>query len=435
MKIGLNAHLLSDQLGYRSAGIHSYIAHLLQHLPAEAPPDWRFHALVGASSRAAFDRVALSRSRFDTSSAWRRILWEQVGQPRQLRQFDLYHAMAFVAPLYLKAPMVVTVYDLSFLLFPDRLSAARRWYLRNFTALTCRRALRVLAISRSTASDLARLLGVNPDKIDVTPLGYDRSVFRPLPAAAIDQFGVRQGLPSRFWLFVGTLEPRKNLVMLLQAYARLPRAQRLPLILVGGPGWMADEVFATIEREGLQDSVRHLGFVPAADLPLWYNSAEAFLYPSIYEGFGLPVLEAMACGTPVVTADISSLPEVAGDAGLCLPPQDSERWTGTLLNIKQDQIWREEARERGLQRARRFSWERTAALTLDSYRKALAAHGLPRGKHAADSASQAPPKDQSQSNTIGAAQELRMSALQITRQSRFLSCASAADLCAAAQRR
>lgn len=406
MKIGLNAHLLSEQSGYRSAGIHSYIAHLLKYMPALAPADWRFQAMVGAASRASFAGVALSRSRFDTSSAWRRILWEQVFQVRQLSRFDLYHAMAFVAPLYLKAPMVVTVYDLSFLLFPGRLSAARRWYLSKFTALTCRRAQRVLAISRSTGKDLSRLLGINPDKIDVTPLGYDRSVFRRLRATTIEQFRTRQGLPARFWLFVGTLEPRKNLAMLLRAYARMPRSQRLPLILAGGVGWMADDVFATIEREGLQDSVRHIGFVPAADLPLWYNSAEAFLYPSIYEGFGLPVLEAMACGAPVLTTDLSSLPEVAGDAGLCLPPEDSERWTGALVKIEQEHGWREEAREKGLARASRYSWERTSALTLDSYRKALSARDLPVGKQARDRTSQAQPKDQKPSHSMSVEQEV-----------------------------
>ena len=393
MKIGLNAHLLSGQPGYRSAGIHSYIAQLLAHMPAQAPADWRFQAMVGASIRARFSGVAMVRSRWDTSSAWRRIVWEQFLQARQLRQFDLYHAMAFVAPLYLQAPMVATVYDLSFLLFPQRLSAARRVYLRAFTALTCRRALRVLAISRSTGADLTRLLGVSPEKIDVTPLGYDRSRFRRLPAAHIAQFVARQSLPARFWLFVGTLEPRKNLPMLLRAYARLPRSQRLPLLLVGGAGWMSHEVFATIEREGIQDSVRHVGFAPADDLPLWYNSAEAFLYPSIYEGFGLPVLEAMACGSPALTTDQSSLPEVAGDAALCLPPEDSGRWTDALARIEQDRDWRAQAREKGLQRAKGFSWQRTAALTLDSYRKALSAQVPAARKHKPEAMSPAQAQD------------------------------------------
>ena len=193
---------------------------------------------------------------------------------------------------------------------------------------------------------------------------------------------------------------------------------------------MTDDVFTTIEREDLQDNVRHVGFVPAADLPLWYNSAEAFLYPSLYEGFGLPVLEAMACGAPVVTADVSSLPEVAGDAGLCLPPEDTEPWTAALVNIKRDLDWREEARERGLERARRFSWERTAALTLDSYRKALAARGLPLEKQEPDAIPQAQPKDQTLSYSTSVEQELFMYTRVLMRQSRYHSCVSAADLLA-----
>ena len=390
MKIGLNAHLLSQQAGYRSAGIHAYIYHLLKHLPLQAPDHWQFEAMVGAANTSAIEGVKFSRSRIDTTEPLRRILWEQVFQVAQLRQFDLYHALAFVAPLYLNAPMVVTVYDLSFLRYPERLSAARRWYLRSFTALTCRRALRVLAISRSTAADLSKLLGVKPEKIDVTPLGYDRSAYRPLPSTEVERFRVKHGLPQRFWLFVGTLEPRKNLPMLLRAYAGLPRKQRLPLILGGGKGWRAEEVFAAIEQYDLADSVKHIGFVPTADLPVWYNCAEAFLYPSVYEGFGLPVLEAMACGTPVITSAASSLPEVAGNAGLCLPPDDSDTWADALHDVSADGDWRAAAAEKGLERAKRYSWARTAELTIMSYKKASARRDSPADRSEADSCAQTP---------------------------------------------
>ena len=371
MKIGLNAHLLSGQAGYRSAGIHAYISQLLRHLPAAAPEDWRFEAMVGAGCDADFRRLDLARSRWDTAKPLRRILWEQAVQPARLRRYDLYHAMAFVAPLMLSAPMVTTVYDLSFLRYPRRLSAARRIYLRAMTRISCRRALRILAISRSTADDLSAFLDLPADKIDVTPLGYDKQAYRPLPVDSVERFRARQRLPERFWLYIGTLEPRKNLPTLLRAYAKLPRSERLPLILVGGVGWGADEVFAAIEREDLADSARHIGFAPQADMPLWYNSAEAFLYPSVYEGFGLPVLEAMACGRPIVTTDVSSLPEVAGQAGMCLSPRDEAAWTEALHLIGRDSNWREAAREKSLARAKRFSWERTAALTVGSYRKAL----------------------------------------------------------------
>ena len=380
MKIGLNAHLLSGRAGYRSAGIHSYIGNLLRHLPAQAPAGWQFDAMVGAANRASFPGLSMARARLDTEQPWRRILWEQTLQPWQLRRYDLYHALAFVAPIVLTAPMVVTVYDLSFLRYPAQLSAARRLYLRALTALTCTRARRVLAISQSTANDLTAHLGVPAAKIDVTPLGYDRAAFHPLLEGDMAHFRRKHNLPARFWLYVGTLEPRKNLPLLLQAYARLGAEERLPLILGGGIGWRARDVFAVIERLALSDSVKHVGFIPTADLPLWYNCAEAFLYPSVYEGFGLPVLEAMACGTPVITTKVSSLPEVAGKAAMCLPPNDREQWTNALIELRKSSEWRAAARTRGLERAKHFSWARTAELTLISYSKAAAARDIPLGK-------------------------------------------------------
>ena len=380
MRVGLNAHLLSGQAGYRSAGIHGYIMNLLRHLPEQAPPDWQFQALVGAACQALFSGVSLKRARFDTAGPLRRILWEQTLQPWDIRQFDLYHALAFVAPLALSAPMVVTVYDLSFLRFPERLSRARRLYLQSMTALTCARARRILAISQSTADDLSSLMGIPAGKIDVTPLGYDKALFRPLLPAEREHFRQKEGLPARFWLYVGTLEPRKNLEMLLRAYARLAPAERLPLILGGGVGWRGQKVLAAVERLGLGDSVKHVGFIPAADLPFWYNCAEAFLYPSLYEGFGLPVLEAMACGAPVLISDVSSLPEVVGKAGKRLPPADEARWAAALKALRADDEWRELAKKRGVARAARFSWARTAELTIDSYRTAVTVRKQPLGE-------------------------------------------------------
>lgn len=380
MIIGLNAHLLSGRAGYRSAGIHGYISNLLRDLPAQAPAGWQFEAMVGVLNRATFPGVHMARARLDTEPPWRRVFWEQALQPWRLRRYDLYHALAFVAPIVLPAPMVVTVYDLSFLHFPARLSAVRRLYLRAMTALTCARARRVLAISQSTADDLTAHLGLPADKIDVTPLGYDRAAFHPLLERDTAHFRRKQGLPERFWLYVGTLEPRKNLPLLLQAYARLPDGDRLPLILGGGIGWMAQEVFAAIERLELGEWVKHVGFIPTADLPLWYNCAEAFLYPSVYEGFGLPVLEAMACGTPVITTKASSLPEVAGAAAICLPPTDIDQWAEALNGIQRNGEWREAARTKGLERAKHFSWARTAQLTLRSYSKAVVARDLPLGE-------------------------------------------------------
>ncbi|MBZ0292218.1 MAG: glycosyltransferase family 4 protein [Anaerolineae bacterium] len=363
----MNAHLLSSQAGYRSAGIHGYIYNTLAHLHDAAPEDWRFTALVGAANSEQFPGVTMRRAAFDTESPLRRIAWEQLIQPWQLGDFDLYHALAFVAPLRVPVPFVVTVYDLSFVHYPAVLTASRRLYLRLFTQLTCQRARRVIAISQSTARDLTETFGTAPDKIDVAVPGYDAQVYRPLSHEAITAFRQQKGLPERFWFFMGTLEPRKNLVTLLEAYASLSPSDRLPLLLGGGKGWLYDDIFATIERHGLQDAVRWLGFLPAEELPFWYNSAEVFVFPSVFEGFGLPVLEAMACGTPVLISDASSLPEIAGEAGLCLPPHEVDAWATALKQVRHDAEWREQARQKGLLDAQRFTWEHTARQTLRSY--------------------------------------------------------------------
>jgi glycosyltransferase involved in cell wall biosynthesis len=371
--IGLNAHLLSHQAGYRSAGIHNVIHHLLTHLPQVAPHDWQFTAMVGGANPATYAGMTMKRAPLDTESPIKRILWEQVLQPFQLGEYDLYHAMAFVAPYLLLKPMIVTIYDLTFMRYPQRLTAARRLYLRLFTAITCQRARRITVISHSTKQDLVDLLGIEPDKIDVTHLGYDREHIRPLPAATIAEFKRQKGLPDRFWLYLGTIEPRKNLVTLIDAYARLPKSERLPLILAGGIGWLTDSIFEAVARHGLGDEIMFPGFIPTDEMALWYNSAEVFLYPSVFEGFGLPPLEAMACGTPVITSNVSSLLEVAEGAGLCLPPHDVTLWTETLQRVYHDAAWRETAREQGLQKAQQFDWATTAQQTVDCYRRVLSA--------------------------------------------------------------
>jgi glycosyltransferase involved in cell wall biosynthesis len=372
MHIALNAHLLSSQAGYRAAGIHGYIDGLLRHLKANAPSAWRFTAMVGKAYTTSYPGLTMQRAPFDTESPPRRILWEQLLQPFALRGCDLHHALAFVAPLAINRPFVVTIYDLSFIHYPERLSRSRRLYLRMLTGLTCRRAERVIAISHSTAQDLTATLNIPAEKIDIAAPGYDNALFRPLPEDEVSRFRRTMNLPERFWLFVGTLEPRKNLVTLLEAYAALPPASRLPLIIGGGKGWDYQAIFDTVARHNLTSTVQFVGFIPSAQLRFWYNSAEAFLYPSVFEGFGLPVLEAMACGTPVLVSDASSLPEVAGMAGRTLPPHDVSVWTEALRAAEGDDTWRREAREQGFREASRYSWDETARQTVLSYERALA---------------------------------------------------------------
>lgn len=369
MHIGLNAHLLSSQAGYRTAGIHGYIDNLLRHLPTAAP-DMTFTAMTGARYTGQYPGMSMRRASWDTERPTRRILWEQLIQPGELAGFDLLHGLGFVLPVISRTPGVVTVYDLSFIHYPERLPAARRLYLRLFTAYSVRQARRILAISHSTAQDLQTTFGIPASKIDVAAPGCDPA-YRPLPQADIQAFRAKKNLPERFILFLGTLEPRKNLPVLLNAYADLPESERIPLVLGGGKGWQYDEIFATIEQRGLTRSVILPGFVPTDELPLWYNSAALFAYPSVFEGFGLPVLEAMACGTPVIVSDASSLPEVAGNAGLTIAPNDTAAWTDALHTGLTDEAWCANARQRGLDQAARFTWQETASHTVNSYRAAL----------------------------------------------------------------
>ncbi len=370
-QIGINAHLLSEQAGYRRAGIHGYIANTLRYLPG-ADPDLHYTVFVGEGTPEAASRLQIRRSWLPTGRPLARILWEQAALPWQLGGLDLLHGMAFVTPLLSRCPTVVTIYDLSFIRYPDRLSTARRLYLQRLTGLSARRARRVIAISESTARDVTALLGVPRTQIDVAMPGVQER-FHPQPTAEVTAFRERLGLPEHFLLYLGTLEPRKNLTVLLYAYARLPESlrARIPLVLVGGKGWGLNELRATIVRLGLEQDVRLEGYAPDDDLPLWYSAATAFAYPSVYEGWGMPVVEALACGTPAIVSAASSLPEAVGEAGLTLPPHDISAWAEALERALTDTDWRSTATERGLAHAATFTWEQTARVHAACYRRAL----------------------------------------------------------------
>jgi glycosyltransferase involved in cell wall biosynthesis len=224
----------------------------------------------------------------------------------------------------------------------------------------------VLAVSEHTKHEVVGLLGVPPERVVVTP-NAARAHFRPPDAATLAQFRARKELPEQFVLYVGTLEPRKNLTTLLDAYSQVVRSSNAPLIVGGGKGWLYDAVFERLEALGLRDRVHFVGYLDEEDLPLWYAAATVFVFPSLYEGFGMPPLEAMACGTPVVTSNTTSLPEVVGDAGLMVSPRDAEALAEALLRLLRDADLRAELRARGLQRARTFSWRASAERTLHAY--------------------------------------------------------------------
>ncbi len=267
-------------------------------------------------------------------------------------------------------PPVITIHDLSFIRFPHLFRPANRLYLSVLTRLSARRARRLIAVSAHAAAESARLLSVPAERIDVVYHGVDPA-FHPLPQGQVAAFRRRRGLPERFLFFVGTLEPRKNLKRLVQAFARL-HDDRLGLVLAGGKGWLYTDLFALVENLGLQDRILFPGYVPGQDLPLWYNAALALVYPSLYEGFGLPVLEAQACGTPVLTSNTSSLPEAAGDAAVLVDPYDVAALTAGLEQLLADESLRRGLRLAGLAHAAQFTWSRTAQNTVRVYRRVLA---------------------------------------------------------------
>jgi glycosyltransferase involved in cell wall biosynthesis len=372
--VAINAHLLSGQDSYRSAGVHQYIHHLLRHLP-QADDRMRCTVLLGAGVFPLDIALDSLRSRWPTGRPTVRVPWEQLAQPWALRRMgaDLVHCPAFVGPLVAPCPLVITVHDLSFIRFPELFRPANRLYLTVMTRLSARRVQRLIAVSAHTAAETTRLLNVPPERIDVVYHGVEPN-FHPLPADEIAAFCRRKKLPERFVLFVGTLEPRKNLVRLVEAFARV-RDGQVGLVLAGGKGWLYDELFAQVESLGLNEKVIFAGYVPNEELPLWYNAATLLAYPSLYEGFGLPVLEAQACGTPVLTSNVSSLPEAAGDAALMVDPYDVEALAEGLNRLLTDDTLVQELRKRGLAHARQFSWPHAAQETTRVYRRALAEGG------------------------------------------------------------
>ena len=369
--VAIDAHLLSGQAGYRSAGVHQYIYHLLRHL-GQTDDGMRYTVLLGEGVLPPDVTLTLLRSRCPTGRAAVRVAWEQFVQPWILRQIgaDLVHGPVFVGPLLAHCPVVITIHDLSFIRFPALFRPANRFYLAAMTRLSARRARRLIAVSAQAAEEVTRLLGVPSERVDVVYHGVEPA-FRPLPAGEIAAFRQRRGLPERYVLFIGTLEPRKNLVRLVEAFARI-RDGRLRLVLVGGKGWLYDDLFARVEALGLDEDVIFPGYVTSDELPFWYNAATVFSYPSVYEGFGLPVLEAQACGTPVLTSNVSSLPEAAGDGALMVDPYSVDALAAGLDRLVTDQPLRQKLRELGLAHARKFSWPRMAQETVRVYRRALA---------------------------------------------------------------
>ena len=298
-----------------------------------------------------------------------RILWEQIVLPKRLRAIDAdvcWYPDHTLSLLDEDHSSVITIYDLSFLRMPGTHPFLRRLYKSGTIRRSVRLASKIICVSEFTRREVSQLLGVPEEHLHVSGAGLEQRFSSESHPEALNALRARYSLPERFILFVGTIEPRKNLVRTIEAYASLKKEEGIPhvLAIAGKRGWLSGEIFRRAREVEKRAPVRFLGYVPDDDLPLLYNASELLVYPSLYEGFGLPVLEAMACGTPVVTSNSSSLPEVVGEAGVLVNPYDVGAIKEGIRRALLDSNLRERLRREGLKRAQTFTWEKAAKETL-----------------------------------------------------------------------
>jgi glycosyltransferase involved in cell wall biosynthesis len=370
---------------HQQAGIGRYTRGLVQAL-TRLDAENQYTLLVLGRTGAHFVPTTLPRNfrlRFvPISDRWATILWYRLNLPLPVELFsgraDLFHGPSFTLPPS-SAPSLLTVHDLSFLRYPQGAHPALLAWLTKAVPRSLRRARHVLADSESTRTDLIELMQIPTNRITVIGAGVEER-FQPVnDPVTLAQVRSRYQLPDRFVLSISTLEPRKNFTGLIAAFNQMATTSGtssmadLHLVIAGGKGWLYDDIFAAAERSPLRERIYFAGYVTDEDLPALYNLATLFAFPSHYEGFGIPVLEAMACGTPVVCADNSSLPETAGDAAFLVEATDTDALADAMHQLLIDTSLRETLVRRGFAQAARFTWEKAANRLLRVY------HNVARG--------------------------------------------------------
>ncbi|MDX6611477.1 MAG: hypothetical protein QOD75_663 [Blastocatellia bacterium] len=301
--------------------------------------------------------------------------WWTIGLPRyvQKRSFDLFHGTNFEVPLWKKCPTVLTIHDLSLFLFPEVHEKTRVKRAHRRLPLMARAATMIITPGESVRQEVCEHLKISAAKVVAVPEA-PRNVFRRLGSAETLAVGKRLGIGDDFLLYVGTIEPRKNLLRLVQAFTEVAagRPGTLQLVLAGKRGWLTQDLFDFVETSAMKESVKFTGYLTDEELCALYSSCRAFIYPSLYEGFGLPVLEAMACGAPVIASAIPSIAAVTGRAACLVAPEDVSQLARTMRDVIEDQGRQQELSLAGQQRASMFSWAETARLTREVYSEAIA---------------------------------------------------------------
>ncbi|MFL6230420.1 MAG: glycosyltransferase family 4 protein [Pyrinomonadaceae bacterium] len=371
MHIAIDAHSVGTGL----AGNETYVTNLVEAL-AEVDTANRYTLYV--TKRTAVERFHGRWPNFDVRRTLPHtpLLRIPVTLSMELRRrpVDLLHVQ-YTAPPFAPCPVVATIHDLSFEHLPETFKRRSWAQLRLTVRRTARGAAHIVASSDYTRRDIVETYKVAPGRVTSVPLAAAPH-FRPIrDARELQRVRDAYGIRGDYILAVGSIQPRKNLPRLIEAYAGLRRQRshdKLPrLVVVGKRAWLYEETLRAVEASGVREDVIFTGYAPESDLPALYSGALCFAYPSYFEGFGLPPLEAMRCGTPVVAGDRTSLPEVVGDAGLLVNPFDVEEIAAALARLIDDQQLRATLSARGLARAQQFDWRETARLTLEVYRRAI----------------------------------------------------------------
>ena len=354
-------------------GVGYYTEHLLHHIVQEGPDD---EVVVVSNRPVDTTRPLPSRVHVDApSSRIPRLVWMQTLAPRALRRLhpDIAHFTNGMVPLASRVPTVVTIHDMSLTMYPRYHPTRRVTLNRPLVDLAARRADAIITVSQSAKRDIMSVYNLPADRVHVVHEAAAPSFTRVEDASILARVRKQHGLPERFILYVGTIEPRKNLPSLIEGFAKRHLSGDLPhrLVCAGPYGWLSRDLESLLDRLKIRHAVHFAGYLPFDDLPALYSLAEMFVFPSLYEGFGLPVIEAMACGVPVVTGDVAALNEVGGHAVERVASLESESIGDAMTALARDAARREELKRLGLARAQTFSWRRAARETLDVYKFAI----------------------------------------------------------------
>lgn len=319
--------------------------------------------------------VEIRKLPFSHQGEW--MIWHRLGLPLPVEFFtgkvEVFHSPDALLPPLHHARGVVTIHDLSHMIYPEYMDPGIAKFFDKAMRKSIERARMVIAVSEATKLDLVRLLGVSEDKIEVIYNGVSTKFSPVRDEEQLSNMRNRYKIVHPFILSIGSVQPRKNLQRLITAYSILRQRRELThqLLFIGGGGWLSDDLFRQIEGLGVAEDIRFLGYVPDEELPTLICLADVFAFPSLYEGFGLPALEAMACGTPVVSSNISAMPEVLGDAALLVDPLDVECLAETLRQILLNDQLRTELTKQGFKRSQRFTWVKAAQKYLEVYERAF----------------------------------------------------------------